>query len=91
MLLGRGPREMIALNRDGSVFPVILEVNKAVGSDGFIGIFQQACYLYNPASRLGLLTHKTTQFVKNKPRAVGSDGFIRVSQQACQVHDHLLD
>ena len=40
-LLGTGPREVIALHKDGYVFPVKVAIEKSVGAEGYTGVFHE--------------------------------------------------
>ena len=48
-LLGTGPREVIALHKDGYVFPVKVTIEKSVGAEGYTGVFYEVSF-YNIAS-----------------------------------------
>ncbi|DBA94392.1 TPA: hypothetical protein ACH3X1_001997 [Trebouxia sp. C0004] len=40
-LLGTGPREVIALHKDGYVFPVKVVIEKSVDAEGYTGVFHE--------------------------------------------------
>ena len=43
-LLGTGPREVIALHKDGYVFPVKVTIEKSVGAEGYTGVFYEVSF-----------------------------------------------
>ena len=43
-LLGTGPREVIALHREGYVFPVKIIIEKSVGAEGYTGVIIEVCF-----------------------------------------------
>ena len=40
-LLGTGPREVIALHKEGYVFPVKVTIEKSVATEGYTGVFHE--------------------------------------------------
>ena len=40
-LLGTGPREVIALHKEGYVFPVKVTIEKSTGAEGYTGVFYE--------------------------------------------------
>ncbi len=44
-LLGTGPREVIALHKDGYVFPVKVTIEKSIGAEGYTGIFHEVSFV----------------------------------------------
>ena len=63
-LLGTGPREVIALHKEGYVFPVKVTIEKSVGAEGYTGVFHEVVFeqLYFRTAAIDSLTPASLGF-----------------------------